>query len=875
MKVVRCVESRTMTPQLSIAHYRVASKLGEGGMGEVWQATDTKLNRDVAIKVLPQSVAADSDRLARFTREAQVLASLNHPNIASIYGVEERALILELVEGPTLAERIAAGPLPIDEALPIAAQIAEALEYAHERGIVHRDLKPANVKLTLDGRVKVLDFGLAKALAPEPPSGDVKSSPTLTMRATMAGVIIGTAGYMSPEQAKGRVVDRRADIWAFGVVLYEMLTGAPLFAADNIADTFAAIVTRDPDWSALPKDTPPAVRRLLRRCLLRDLKRRLPDIGVARLEMDEPAEAAPSVVAAPKATYLPWVVSCFAIAAALLFASLYFFRRPPAVRATTFLIAAPQKEHFHNGRLSPDGRHMVFEIDTASDNAARTYLGLRSIDSAEIERLPGTEGATLPFWSPDSHWIAYVQGGKLRRQEPGGAPLAICDLPGSVGSGDWGKSGVIIFPSETAPFRVAPSGGTPAPLPVKPGESRGSLRFLPDGKRYLYEDLAPVEGGEPVALRIGSLDSPESTLLLDGAGDGAVAVAPDDPRHSHLVYLRDGTVVAQAFDAISGRLSGEPLAVQQRKGAPWEISTSASETGALAFLEHEGGDPRIGWRSTEAVVDVAPNAPYRDVALSPDGARAVVTIRSAKSADLWLMRLDRQEQSRFTLEPGTTGHPVWSPDGKWIAYAASRGASNFIYRKAADGSGAAEVLLESSQPAFPCDWSRDGRFLLYSVTDPASKSDLWLLPLTGDRTARIYLRTPRRETLGQISPDGRFLAYQSDESGRYEIYVSTFPDPAGGRWQISQDGGRTPRWRRDGRQLFFLAATRRMRVVDVRTQPGWLNGIPQSLMGLPTFSRELRFDYDIARDGRILGISDGRHQGPFLVVQNWLSKGKE
>ena len=453
-------------------------------------------------------------------------------------------------------------------------------------------------------------------------------------------------------------MDKRADIWAFGVVLYEMLTGAPLFAADNIADTFAAIVTRDPDWSALPKDTPPAVRRLLRRCLLRDVKRRMPDIGIARLELEEPPEAPPAVVAAPKGTYLPWVACCVAVAVALLFAGLYFFRRPPAAPATTFLVAPPENHHFHNGRLSPDGRRMVFEIDTATDSAARTYLGVRSIDSSEIEHLPGTEGASMPFWSPDSRSIAYVQNGKLQRQEPGGAPLAICDLPRSVGSGDWGKSGIIIIPTDGVSLRVPASGGTPSPLPVKPGEARNSLRFLPDEKRYLYQDLARVEGGEPVALRIGSIDSPESALLLDGASDGAVAVAADDPRHSQLLYLRDGTVAAQPFDAVSGRLSGEAFAVMRRKGTPSGISASVSETGALAFLEYEGGDPRIAWRSGAEAVNVAPDAPYQDVALSPDGARAVVTIRSAKSADLWLLRLDRQEQSRFTLEAGTTGHPV-------------------------------------------------------------------------------------------------------------------------------------------------------------------------------------------------------------------------
>ena len=437
-----------MSHPTTIAHYRITSKLGEGGMGAVYRATDTKLNRDVAIKLLPSAFAADAARMTRFEREAQILASLNHPSIAAIYGIESGAIVMELVEGEELK-----GPLPATEAIPIARQIAAGLEAAHEKGIIHRDLKPANIKVTRDGVVKLLDFGLAKAA--EESAANLMAgtsptmSPTMSLAMTQAGMILGTAAYMAPEQARGHGVDKRADIWAFGVVMYEMLTGTQLFHGDTVSDTLASVLRADIDFQKLPADTPPALRKLLRRCLERDRKRRLPDIGMVALELGEPSEAnaLPAVLEA-KQSGRPWIAAGIAGLAAVVFAGLYFGRKAPGLTATAFEIPAPQGEHFHNGRISPDGKRMVFEVDTSQDSYTRTYLAIRSLDSVEMQKIPGTEGAATPFWSPDSRSIGYRQNGKLRRQELGGAPMPICDLPPAAAGGDWSMEGVILFTAD-------------------------------------------------------------------------------------------------------------------------------------------------------------------------------------------------------------------------------------------------------------------------------------------------------------------------------------------------------------------------------------------------------------------------------------------
>ena len=449
--------------------------------------------------------------------------------------------------------------------------------------------------------MKLLDFGLAKAAEETAVNSRAVTSPTmsptLSLAMTQAGMILGTAAYMAPEQARGHGVDKRADIWAFGVVIYELLTGTHPFHGDTVSDTLAGVLRADIDFEKLPPDTPPALRKLLRRCLERDRKRRLPDIGMVALELDEPPEtAAPAMVAEAKPSRLPWIAAGIAGLAAVAFAGLYFGRKPPELAAATFEIPAPQGQHFHNGQISADGKRMVFEVDTSQDNSARTYLAIRSLDSVEMQKIPGTEGAAAPFWSPDSRSIGYRQGGKLRRQELGGAPMAICDLPPAAAGGTWSADGVILFTADEGVYRVPAAGGTPSRVPLKPHETRFKLHFLPNSRRYLFESGSRNEPGNIMA---GSLDSAESTLLVENASDPTVAALPG--QETRLLYLRDGTLMAQTFDPAVLKLYGEPTAIARRAAAPGDISGSASATGTLAFLQYEGGDPRLAWRSMEGM----------------------------------------------------------------------------------------------------------------------------------------------------------------------------------------------------------------------------------------------------------------------------------
>ena len=889
--------------------YEILALVGSGGMGEVYRARDAKLGRDVALKVLPEAFARDAERMARFQREAKVLASLNHPNIASIYGLEDsgatHALVMELVEGPTLADRIRSGPIPISEALPIAEQMCEALEYAHERGIVHRDLKPANVKVTNDDAVKVLDFGLAKALEGDASSIDIANSPTVSRMATQAGVLLGTAAYMSPEQAKGKQVDRRADIWAFGCVLYEMLTGKMAFRGESVTDTLAAVIKEEPDWSQLPAGTPIRVRVLLQRCLQKDPKQRLRDIGDARISLDEVLSGAPDAslagvarIAAPLwRRPLPWALFAATLAIALAVLGWAYMRviNAPARTAelTRFQIpltvnSAPGGGNF---ALSPDGRQLAFAV-TGSDGVSRLWI--RSLDSLEARPLLGSESPEFPpfFWSFDSRYIAFDAGGKLKKIDvSGGGAETLCDLSCNAIGGSWNPDGVIIFGLNPGSLmRVSANGGPASPLTTL-DSSRNETNhaypsFLPDRRHFIY--LRRSETPESSGVYVGSLDArPEeqdSKRLL--ATDSGPAYVPSaDPGFGQVLFIRDGTLMAQPFDARRLELSGEPVTVADQVGTLLDRGLfSASTNGVLVYKTGAGGvSQQLTWFDREGKVLGTAGEPgtYLTLALSPDGTRAAVG-RFDRNPALWLVDFSRGTSTRFTFGPSSGRRGIWSPDGSRIIFASAPSGVFDLYQKLASGVKDEELLLKSSENKYPSSWSSDGHFLLYQVSDPkTTKTDLWVLPLGGDKKPFPFLRTEFSSYDGQFSPDGRWVAYVSDESGRDEVYVRTFsPDSTaaasetGGKWLISPNGGSQPRWRRDGKELYYLAPDRKVMAVEIATNAVFQAGVPKALFQTPppfAVTAYLQL-WDVTPDGKrflFVGPVEQTGQPPFTVVLNW------
>jgi Tol biopolymer transport system component len=885
-----------MSPQQTIAHYRITAKLGEGGMGEVWRATDTKLNRDVAIKILPAAFSTDPDRMARFTREAQVLASLNHPNIAAIYGVEDRALIMELVEGDTLPTG-----LPIETALNYARQIAEALEYAHERGIIHRDLKPANIKVTPEGRIKVLDFGLAKAMSNETSTAaDPMSSPTLTIGATIAGVMLGTPAYMAPEQAKGKPVDRRADIWAFGVVLLEMLTGRPTYAGETVPETLAAVIMKDPDLSGLPSKTPTAIRALLRRCLDRDPRQRLRDIGEARILLEQPPPVESQPIPSPARTR-GWLITTglgiIALAGAAV-AILHFREAPPETRLSRLEISLPEKTHLAVGSrlaVSPDGRKLAFNA-VGSDN--RFHLWVRSLDSLDARPLAGTEGASCAFWSPDSRWIGFWADSRIKKVEAGegttvAPPQTLCSAPVAISGGTWSRDGVIIFggPGVRQPLlRTSQSGGDAVPVTTidakGPEAAHGFPQFLPDGRHFLYLALSATGDN---AVFVATLDGREKKRIV--ATDAQALYVPPAAKNSegHLLFLREGVLMAQTFDATSLSLSGEPVPIADHV---WTYRTfglfSASNNGLLSYRlgPQDSGDQRLTWfdREGKPLGDAAPLAPFFEVTLSPDGRRAAVSENGRNgSRDIWLIDIARKVPTRFTFDPGINTSPVWSPDGKQLAFGSRREGPMNLYRKETSGTTSEQPIFKSEFLKFPNDWSADGSFLIYTATGPATQMDLWVIPMTGQDKPEPFLQTAFNESQGQFSPrtagGQEWVAFSSDESGRWQVYVKPFPGgSSAGKFQISTGiGGAQPRWRADGKELFYIGEDEKLMAVDVKLSPEFQSGVPRAL-----FTTRIRggagagrtgFRYAVSPDGqRFLINTDAdaeQDSAPLTVVLNW------
>ena len=826
--------------------YQVERLLGTGGMGEVYRARDTTLNRDVAIKVLLPAVTADPERLSRFSREAQVLASLNHPHIAQIYGLEDAggvpALVLELVDGPTLADRIAHGAIPIGEALPIAAQVADALEAAHEQGIIHRDLKPANIKVREDGTVKVLDFGLAKAFDPSRSTGsDPMNSPTISLHATHVGVILGTAAYMSPEQTKGRAVDRRADLWAFGAVLYEMLTGRRAFGGDEVSEILAHVLMEEPDWNALPAGTPLPIRRLLRRCLEKDRKRRLDSAAAARFELEEAMTAAGehgNGAADSRAAWrrtLPWAltgVSAVALAFVLLFGGL---RRNVAstapMRVQVELGAEAALATVDRGSaaiLSPNGQALVFVGQRRTGPAS---LFVRRLDQLDATPLPGTEGANCPFFSPDGQWIAFFADAKLKKVAlSGGAPVTICDTPGDGRGGWWAADGSIVYAPYFAGMdrggllRVSSTGGTPTPLTtLADGEvGHGWPQMLPGGNALLFTGHTSRMNWDDSTLVVQPLPSGERKIIQRGGSYGRYLAS------GHVVYLHDAKIFAVPFDLERLEVTGPPfLALDGVSSNPngGSAQFAASETGTFVYLDRPIGSAPMGGAAIQWMDRAGRRTPLRatwanwgNPHFSPDGTRLAVEINDGTQLAVWVYEWANDRLSQLTLNAAQNQKPVWTPDGRRIVFWSNRDVQQNLYWQRADGTGDAQRLTHSEYPQSAASWHPSGKILAFQETRPQTSADLMYVRIDGDEvtgwrpgTPTSFLSTAATEREPMFSPDGKWLAYQANDTGRFEIYVRPFPGP-GGTWRISTAGGTTPTWSRTRRELLYRSPENQLMV---------------------------------------------------------------
>jgi serine/threonine protein kinase len=863
-----------ISPGDKLGPYEILAPIGAGGMGEVYRAKDTKLGREVAIKVLPAAFAQHPERLARFEREAKVLASLNHPNIAQIYGLEEssagRALVIELVQGETLE-----GPVPLDTALQYAAQIASALDAAHEKGIIHRDLKPANIMLTPEGVIKVLDFGLAAVTQSSRESqGDPNHSPTLTIGATQAGTIVGTAAYMSPEQARGKIVDRRADIWSFGVVLFEMLTGKRLYHGETVSDVLASVIKEEPDW----KPIPPSVLKLLKACLEKDPKMRLQSIGDWRYLLSE-EQAVPQAI--PHASKMPWVIAAAAVVGFAFLAALHFHESPPVEQLARLQLPVPGSAQRNIFELSPDGRFLASTEEKASGR-----LFVRPVDSLGAQALPGTEGARYPIWSPDGTAIAFFAQGKLKKIAlTGGTPQVLCDVPDGHG-GAWSEDGVILFsPSSRSGLqKVQAVGGIPVLVTTlgATGDSHRYPIFLPGGRRFLY--VASTDKPETSGVYAGSLEGGSPVRLLSEVSN--VAFAPAIQWHSSYLLLRhENTLMAQLFDPQTLKLNGEmiPLATDvSSNGNTFHGAFSVSANGLLAYSTGDGvfGAPgNFVWmdRSGKRLSDIGTPGNVNFVSLSPDGKTVGAIVVTDGHTDIWLGDTTRGLQTRFTFGVDSLqAAPVWSPDGGRIAFS-SRDPKVSRYQisiKPVSGAGQQVVYEAAAANVWPYDWSPDGKFLLFGQDLEKSKRDLWLLPLEGDRKPVPFLQTPFNETNPRFSPDGKWIAYASDESGGFQVYVQPFP-ATGAKFQLSIGGGDAPRWRGDGRELYYISANGKLVAVPVKIGATFEASPPIALFdtnlasGLPLLSRSA---YAPSPDGQRFLLNapkEGAAASPITVVMHW------
>jgi serine/threonine-protein kinase len=903
-----------------IGPYEVVSLLGVGGMGEVYRARDARLGRDVALKVLPDLFANDPERLARFHREAQVLAALNHPNIAAIHGLEEgaaeaghhvRALVLELVEGETLADRLTRGPIPVHDALPIAQQIAEALEAAHEQGVIHRDLKPSNIKITPDGAIKVLDFGLAKLSDPAA-SGfsrpDATASPTITSPAAVTGVgtLLGTAAYMAPEQAKGRPADKRSDVWAFGCVLYEMLTGRRAFEGEDVSDTLAAVLRGEPDWAALPANVPPWITTLLRACVQRDRRKRPADVAAVAFVLDHGSElvAHAGPAAAPSSprrsrTRLIAISSVAALAAVgLTLVAVRLTTPPPTpLPATRFEIGPPPGTVMPGANsiprfaVSPDGRSIAF--GAGPRGTGPFHLWIRRLDNVDAQVFSRTSNARDVgiqgiFWFADGRTIGFFDTLALKKIDlQSGNVQTLAEVPLNQFGGSANADGTIIYSSigTNGILRISSTGGMPAQVTTL-DSARHDLahlwpRFLPDGRRFLY--LSQPSEREQWAIYVGSLDSSERKLLV--RSDSGAEFAPPD----QVLYVRGDTLFTQTIDMDTLQMVGEPVLVAQPvfvtpQGRP---GVSVSNTGVLV---HATGDALFGGVGAVGVLTWvdrngkeeplgAPERSYSYPRLSPDGTRVAVDARDGEN-DVWVWDVGRKTLTRLTLGPSLDRSPVWTPDGRRIVFSSGSGLSRqSLYLVAADGTGAPERLTESIAAQAPTSITPDGTRVIFHEITP-SGWEINALALDGNHRVQTLLKSTAPQRNGVISPDGRWIAYESLESGRSEIYVRPYPAVETGRWQVSTNGGARPVWARNGRELFYVSPDSALMAVRVEASESWVPGTPGELFKNPDLNIPEIFGltYDISPDGRrflvlkLVRKDETSDSARLLVVQNWFAE---
>ncbi len=903
----------------TLAYYEITSQLGKGGMGEVYQAKDTKLGRDVAIKVLPEEFALDPGRVARFQREAKLLAALNHPNIAAIHGLEEvdgtHFLVMELIPGDTLADRIKAGAIPVEESMKLALQIAEVLEAAHEKGVIHRDLKPANIKVTPEGKVKVLDFGLAKAFAGEQAEMVLSDSPTISVAATQQGIILGTAAYMSPEQATGKSVDKRADIWAFGVVLFEMLTGKKLFKGETVTETIAGVIKSEPEWGSLPPELHPRVRFLLERCLEKIPRNRCSSTSEARVDIQKVlADPSPGSFAAMEPKHgrhaiLPWVVALLGIV--LTVAAVWIYKPAEPKRVVRFEYELPEGLQFNRNTygevrydiaISPDGNRFVYETTEG--------LYLRDMDTLEARHITGTDnGSYQAFFSPDGKWIGYwsLFDGKLKKVGvSGGAPIDLCDIPVEMEGASWNVNGTIVFSELTSGvMRVSSNGGTPETLikanmadfseegfPVDP-------RMLPDGDTLLFTNFTSPDVDNSLIV-IQSLRSGKREVLFKGIGARYLPTG-------HLVYSRVnndiGNFYAVPFDLDKLKVTGGSASVLE--GIRWsaysnsgtlvyvtgptggaETNGAASSGKTLVWVDREGREEPLG---------AAPKD-YQGLNISPDGSKVALTIDDGNQ-DIWIWDIPHQILKRLTSDKAVDNNAVWTPDGKRIVFYSIRNETvGGIFQKSADGVGEVELLgARPDRVVMPWSFSPDGKFLTTIETSLAPLNvDIGIMSMEGDRDMRVLLKEDFNEVEPRISPDGRYMAYQSDETGTTNIYVRPFPDINETKWQVSSNGGNSPLWSPDGHELFYHNGDATL-AVEVETWPSFKHGNPRFLFRgaylTLNFLKVTATRWDIHHDGkRFLMIKPpaatvsesttteqaaAARQPKIIVVTNWFEELKE
>jgi serine/threonine-protein kinase len=863
-----------LAPGTRLGAYEILSLIGSGGMGEVYRATDTKLHRDVAIKVLPSDVAADHDRLARFEREAQVLASLNHPNIAHIHGIEDSsgtpALVMELVEGPTLADRIAKGPIPLDEALPIAKQIAEALEAAHEQGIIHRDLKPANIKVRPDGTVKVLDFGLAKAFDPVASTvGNATMSPTLSIHATQAGLIIGTPAYMAPELARGKAVERRADIWAFGCVLFEMLTGRRAFDGDDISTTLAAVIRADPEWAALASATPIGLRQLLRQCLQKDPRRRLQAIGDARVQIDDLLAGASENIVTPSDVRVTagWrhvviPVTMLLLGSVVTLGVMWFATRSTVARPrVSRLLITPSSaaasfygsSSSHDVALAPDGSRLIYV------GANGTTLFVRPLDQLDATPLVHGDALRDPFISPDGEWVGFFEGPITLKKVPmtGGPAVLVAQINGAERGATWAADGQIIFATSTVPTglqRVSTDGGTPAVL-TRPDRARGEANhwwpeMLPGGHAVLYT-ITATSGPDANSIAVLDLRNGRSSIVLRGGSHAQYVPS------GHLVYAAVGTLRAVGFDLkrLSVVGAARPMVPQVLTAPLGAFEAVLSPDGTLVYVTQGSrsvASRTLVWvdRQGRETPIAAPPRVYGYPRVSPDGTRIAVTSID-QNPDIWLWDLARQTLTRVTSDPAVDGFPAWMPDGRRIVFGSDRAGALNLFSQAADGTGGVDRLTESPNGQVPSAVTPDGRRLVFTDRSSTTGYDVMAVALDGKHQVTPLAQTPFDESNGIVSPDGRWLAYEANDTGSFEIYVRSFPDVNGGRWQVSTTGGTQPLWARSGQDLFYLRPDGALMRAAVKSGPAWTASVPTKMFDGPYALRTGGYparNYDIAPD---------------------------